>query len=315
MIKCPKCNFEQPQDQYCAKCGIDIFNYTAPSPSLFKRAATNSVFHISLFIAIVISVITWVQNDRQEELRSRVAFLQGQSSSQNSTEVQVDNQVQKKLISQQNLPKKKSSPIAKTNPALANRFIAKSKQSTSPTGASIYFVEISHTSLQNLLDNSQNPSQDFSNFKTIKVSKLFSQLQKGLGSNSIKVLHKITKRLSFQPNQWFLGAEGVTGDDDIGLTTLLTYQSYGSFPIEGEIELLTSFYSNFQDEYPVKESFQDNFSLNQNQGLLITGVILPRKLNGEEQELYKQSILKIFLSEKFQNKRSFFAIAIIIHSD
>lgn len=40
MISCPKCHFQQPKDQYCAKCGVDMGNYKPPRPSLGQMVTT-----------------------------------------------------------------------------------------------------------------------------------------------------------------------------------------------------------------------------------------------------------------------------------
>lgn len=53
MIRCPKCHFEQPGDQYCAKCGIDMSRYHAPTPPLYARPLFFGVVSIAIFGGII----------------------------------------------------------------------------------------------------------------------------------------------------------------------------------------------------------------------------------------------------------------------
>lgn len=54
-IQCPKCQFSQPKDQYCAQCGIDISRYTKKPSIKLKTLLINSSIPIGL---IIIGVIT-----------------------------------------------------------------------------------------------------------------------------------------------------------------------------------------------------------------------------------------------------------------
>ncbi len=58
MIQCPKCQFEQPEDIYCAQCGINMKTYVAPKRSAILDLITNQVFQVGvLFIAIIAFVL------------------------------------------------------------------------------------------------------------------------------------------------------------------------------------------------------------------------------------------------------------------
>lgn len=49
-IQCPKCQFPQPKDQYCAQCGIDISRYKSSSSIKLKSLLINSSIPIGLLI-------------------------------------------------------------------------------------------------------------------------------------------------------------------------------------------------------------------------------------------------------------------------
>ncbi len=58
MIKCPKCQFEQPEDIYCAQCGINMKTFVAPKASVLLGLLTNQVFHVGLlFVGIIVFVL------------------------------------------------------------------------------------------------------------------------------------------------------------------------------------------------------------------------------------------------------------------
>lgn len=53
IIECPKCKFSQPQDVYCAQCGIDMATFKAPEEPTLKRVLQSPLFGMTLvFIGI-----------------------------------------------------------------------------------------------------------------------------------------------------------------------------------------------------------------------------------------------------------------------
>jgi hypothetical protein len=58
LVHCPKCNFSQPKDAYCAKCGIEMDRYRPEKKPLLKTLIKNPITHIVLSIAGVFLVYT-----------------------------------------------------------------------------------------------------------------------------------------------------------------------------------------------------------------------------------------------------------------
>jgi hypothetical protein len=57
MIECPRCGFTQPDDRYCANCGLDSLVYK-PKPRLwYQMLLRSSLFQIALSIGIVLLLI------------------------------------------------------------------------------------------------------------------------------------------------------------------------------------------------------------------------------------------------------------------
>ena len=58
MIICPHCGFEQPQDIFCAKCGVNMETYISQNQSFFKKVVESTGFYIVL-LCIVVSITTF----------------------------------------------------------------------------------------------------------------------------------------------------------------------------------------------------------------------------------------------------------------
>lgn len=55
MINCPKCGFSQPEDQYCAKCGVDMLSYRPREKSISEKFLHNTSMQlIALGLVIVV---------------------------------------------------------------------------------------------------------------------------------------------------------------------------------------------------------------------------------------------------------------------
>ena len=286
-----------------------------------KTLFTSTIFHITLFIVIVMSVITWVQKDRQKEVRSRVAFLKGDTSfpRQNKKASRTTSQVRvadSKVANASAFSVEPESTV--TSPEKLQLALTTDQkidaQRSIPSRMSTYFLEVDIAELQKLFQQAGLSLPSADSFAASKIPQLLSWVQKNSGGLKIKVLQKTTKLIDGNTHQWFSGVETDNNDFDTGITTLVTYQSYNSFPVEGEIELLTSVFGNPQDEYPTRESFQDRFSLRKNEGFIITGLLLPKKVSDNEKSLYSQSPLRILLSSRFQSGKSTFVVATVIHA-
>lgn len=62
-IQCPKCQFSQPKDQYCAQCGVDISRYIQKPSAKLKTLLINSSVPVSL---IIIGIVTFNYTTKSE---------------------------------------------------------------------------------------------------------------------------------------------------------------------------------------------------------------------------------------------------------
>lgn len=68
LVHCPKCGFQQPDDQYCARCGVDMKSYRPSqlnqSKKLFQKTG---VFQIIIFLAVLAGVSWWIGKNKSSQ--------------------------------------------------------------------------------------------------------------------------------------------------------------------------------------------------------------------------------------------------------
>lgn len=74
MIKCPKCGFSQPEDIYCASCGIKMDSYTKKERA--SGLASNWMVHVCLLVIVIIGFVLY---DKISNRRSRNQAISTQS--------------------------------------------------------------------------------------------------------------------------------------------------------------------------------------------------------------------------------------------
>lgn len=82
MVNCPKCEFAQPKDQYCAKCGVDMIAYRPAEKPLAVRILGNTVFQLFLLVGLIAVGFGYVKYENQTHLATRIAELEDTESTQ-----------------------------------------------------------------------------------------------------------------------------------------------------------------------------------------------------------------------------------------
>lgn len=76
LVNCPKCGFSQPNDQYCAQCGVDMATYRPAKPGLIKRALKSPFTYVVLAVCLIGIAFLYVQDSQRRELSERIEYLQ-----------------------------------------------------------------------------------------------------------------------------------------------------------------------------------------------------------------------------------------------
>ncbi|MBL7671940.1 MAG: hypothetical protein JNM39_15740 [Bdellovibrionaceae bacterium] len=77
LIKCPKCGFSQPQDQYCAQCGVDITNFKAPPTSAASKLFKDPVLHLGIVVLVALVSSVMLYRHQKSSIQDRVTYLRG----------------------------------------------------------------------------------------------------------------------------------------------------------------------------------------------------------------------------------------------
>ncbi len=56
MMECPRCGFQQPQDRYCANCGVDIEALSKAPEPLVQQLLKNQFFYLALAAVVLVGV-------------------------------------------------------------------------------------------------------------------------------------------------------------------------------------------------------------------------------------------------------------------
>lgn len=87
MMKCPKCQFEQPPDTYCANCGINMETYRPEPKPFLKSVLTNGLFQLLIVIAVIVGVVLYDRaKDKDTNLTPTAAPLVSHSSAPSEPE-------------------------------------------------------------------------------------------------------------------------------------------------------------------------------------------------------------------------------------
>ncbi|MGZ3726598.1 MAG: hypothetical protein ACXWQQ_12395 [Pseudobdellovibrio sp.] len=86
LINCPRCGFSQPQDQYCAQCGVDMQSYKPKEAPFFQRLFGNVIFQVIVLLVVIGFVGQhFLRNNSQQKFAQRMMRAQGITRSESST--------------------------------------------------------------------------------------------------------------------------------------------------------------------------------------------------------------------------------------
>jgi hypothetical protein len=82
MIKCPKCQFEQPEDIYCAQCGVNMKNFVPPKKSILVSLLSNQSLIVGLLFIGIIAFVVYDYALSKKPKTTTVAAVTKQTSAQ-----------------------------------------------------------------------------------------------------------------------------------------------------------------------------------------------------------------------------------------
>jgi hypothetical protein len=82
MVNCPRCGFSQPQDQYCAQCGIDMVAFKPAQKPFYEKLISNTYFQVAILFVVVGTVFFVARENRRRELAERIAEIENAGNTQ-----------------------------------------------------------------------------------------------------------------------------------------------------------------------------------------------------------------------------------------
>lgn len=308
MVECPKCQFVQPDDEYCAQCGVNMRTYQPKKEFFLKKPS------VQITILILIAGGTLHQlfskhssvfsNSQHSKGQIQVNQVHSDGSSEESF-ANEDNIASTHLSSttQENLTATRA--YEKNIPA-PNTSVA--TNSSSPT-ITVYFAEVNRQILQSQIQDSAKEGL-FLTFKDYSAG-LIPLLDKNLLTNQqIRILHKEEKNGELnKPIELFYGI-----NNSIGIQMSIHINNININADERKLEGNIQIRTRWQQETATSTSYPANFEISDRDVFFVAGILpaqLSRQISKESfDELKKHSIYKIYDSKSFTQGESSFVIYI-----
>jgi hypothetical protein len=340
MVNCPKCGFSQPDDQYCANCGVDMVMYRAKrSPSGF-RFLSNTKFHLSVLAAVAVVGGFYVRSvnkstvdrtisdtpvardvDQQEsalaEAQADVADSRKQMNETNAASVSSLNDLgqgstpqaasdqgsAQGLVAQAPAPSAGGAPAstATTSVAAGIRAAVQPAQNLRVT-----YIEAQTAFLQDLLNESQQGSGDgtvsWGVFQNLDQRLTGSRNWHSLGTPSTKPI-AINKR-----NLFFSTMPDQTAGLTVQVIPLARDEAGTRLQVDAN-RTLRDPAATAADSYNFR--MPENFTLPKGSALIVTGVLPHRPLSDGETQLYRNlNVLKSMTGDPFRSGATDIAIIV-----
>lgn len=316
LINCPRCGFEQPQDKYCAQCGVDMENFKPKKKSkdFFSGALIQTLFILLIVAGLGFAIYTKTSSrtvvDVDQPTSRRAATMASQQRIPATAPQQVVASQDAGAVSTQ-----QPSPPPPTADATENHAAG---NGVGPR-ITIRYAEISRQALQALSDESQNTGQ-FVGFSDYSAG-IIPDVEKHVHSDGVKILHSEEKNLgSSKSVRWFYGLKDRNDPmADVGLATFLSLElaDPDSNTFRGNVEVQRDWRDLGQNQTleTQRKSFPAIFEIGNGAGFFMAG-IMPRKSNlDNEDELTSIDIYKILRSPAFQKGESEFIMFIEMSKD
>lgn len=334
LINCPKCGFTQPQDRYCAQCGVDIAAYKAPVAPLGKRLSENyvitggfSLFILSLTILIILQSNTGVLLGQKISRAINIAKSDKTSESTNmndnipeTTEVitnkdSIENETNANTVTTAASTSSNSANAAAVETKKTEEKDDKNANTKNSSEAKeskklflkIVYVEILKSQLVSLANESRVAGQfnDYGDYATGIFTNQKSKLDQA------KILYEVEKIV--EPGKiilWHLGPEGSENDPDIGISSSLELTVEDNGKIRGNLGMIRSWKEkNSQGQiFLDKKPYSGGFEITSDATFYFAGGVPHQTAMEQDLNFVRSPPFQILRSEEFKSGISELAI-------
>lgn len=319
MQDCPRCGFVQPEDRYCANCGLDIENYSPAKPGVLKQFTQNSGVLLSVLVLALVGIIAGLYIHQSKQIDER---LEGPAIEPEAPTVSKRQNTQPRPASPSPPKAKpaqtiKQEPVVKPGEAESLNAIAPEKQNTeseataSPTELEVRFAEFNKNSLDELLSSGQVISESSSE-RTATVPSTgseFSSKTQGLTSLSGGETRKlsINDPLNFEFISAVPGQGEGAPEEELGLSLQIMPSNISGDSITVEVTGLISV-READSGNVISVDLNGSYNFSSKETLVISGFVPHQKIPEDDVNYFSGSPLTILSSEAFLNNNTEFLI-------
>lgn len=314
MHECPKCKFVQPQDRYCANCGLDIENYKPVPPTMLQKLGKNTGLHIALVVGLVVALATFIFISQKELIEKHlVSAPQILEVLDKNDADEISNQFSdNENVSEENLNSNEASAeVATRKAAPAAASLATQSTTAGKREIHITFAEAANTLLQQLASEGQilNESAQRRSFLHANISSI-SALKERHSEFHVLAGGETSPLTANTPIQLDFTHINGPDNDDVGLNLEIT-----PLTISDPVELTVTGQLNLKDEdggIVTSQEISANYSFSSNSTLLMVGFLPRQSIRQDDLAGFSNTPLAIFESLQFVNGLTDFVIFIQI---
>lgn len=307
MVSCPKCGFQQPDDQYCAQCGVDMKAFVPAPEPMTSRLSKNITLQIILAGAIIAGLIASIyfsqKENIQETLKAAFESPSPEADSEITWTASSDEEKSAGLEARALTPD--SNEVSK--PAATS---TAKKSASTPTSLIVDYIEVPEPLLQAWVAEGQTLSETgnsrsilLANTGGIEGLKRQEWRAEDLGEGaSLPFTNSKSVKSSV------LGA--VQGfNSELGLSIEITPSVSANQTLDMEIDIAINLPIGMDDQ-ATPTTITGRYSIPSDTILVIVGLIPRQSMRAEVQNAFSGGPLGIFESADFLSGASEFAIVI-----
>lgn len=338
LVRCPRCNFSQPKDQYCAQCGIDMTTFKTEGPSFFARLFASKAFIVFIIFALTLAAGTYISKNATSQRLVEKLTNYDLSSNRNIeiTQAQEENlnanSITESTANTVSPPSDTSESASEINAQMPNSLLnetdntlatsesrqadpAATTSSTSNTSTvrsrmvRVYYTSVSREQLAKIFSEAQSTNQ-FANFGAYSAGVIQELGQKLTPSNTqIKILHQVEKRIEERRNaSWFVGrSSNEDPNSNLGFSTSFDLREYDPQNVRGAI-LVTRYWKEIN-------RFPAEIEMNYQNGFFISGIMPNHLPAGTNEAVLNTPPLQILRDADFRARKSEFVIFVEIDNN
>lgn len=293
IINCPKCGFEQPKIEYCAKCGVNIDTYKKKAPALSDRITKNSITYVIFILSILIGSGFFIKENWFSTSKKQAGFQ--------PAEAVISQEINREPASEKTKPKEK---VKKEAPALAVKKVAETKEMPH-IQVRVYEIPTNYLSFfaKEILS-----LEELSRLQGFYIDKADSKYLKRL--LQISPLYETSYYVNAFQKPLIIKQSVFDEEsrEELGFYTSVSIDSYKDDELLVSLIINTKFYQSAESEEIRQQKMNDTISFQKGDSFLVFGIFPHRKRHEAEKIFMDRGYMALMNSEAFLANETSFAL-------